>query len=178
MAYLKGMARRKRDEGPFDPAFAPPYTTIHTGLIHGGTALNIVPRDCSFDFEFRAISGDDPARLLAEVRRYAETVLLPEMRAVSAASGIAFEELNAMAGLAMAPDDEIVLLAQALSGANSVGKVSFATEAGLFQEAAIPTVICGPGSIEQAHRPNEFIALDQVRQCEAFLRRLMDRLAR
>jgi acetylornithine deacetylase len=116
--------------------------------------------------------------LFTEVRRYAETVVLPEMHAVSAATGIGFEEMNDTDGLDMAADHELVRLAQSLSGANSVGKVSFATEAGLFQEADIPTVICGPGSIDVAHKPNEYIALDQVRQCERFMRRLMDHLAR
>jgi acetylornithine deacetylase len=177
VAFIKMMARRKRDHGPFDQGFVPPYTTIQTGVISGGTALNIVPRDCSFDFEFRNIPADDRDMLFTEVRRYAETVVLPEMHAVSAATGIGFEEMNDTDGLDMAADHELVRLAQSLSGANSVGKVSFATEAGLFQEADIPTVICGPGSIDVAHKPNEYIALDQVRQCERFMRRLMDHLA-
>ncbi len=178
VAYLKAMARRKRDHGPFDPAFSPPYTTVHTGVIHGGTALNIVPRDCAFDFEFRNIPGDDPQHLLDEVKRYAAATLLPEMHAVSDATGIVFEEMNAVDGLDMAPDHPLVLLTQSLTGANDTGKVSFCAEAGLYQEAEIPTVICGPGSIEVAHRPNEYIAIGQVRHCESFMRRLMDRLAR
>jgi acetylornithine deacetylase len=178
VAFLKGMARRKRDQGPFDPGFSPPYTTVHTGVIQGGTALNIVPRDCSFDFEFRNIPDDDPAALLAEVKHYAQTALLPEMHAVSAATGIGFEEMTAVDGLDMPADHALVQLTQSLTGANAVGKVSFCAEAGLFQEAEIPTVICGPGSIDVAHKPNEYVAIDQVRQCERFLRGLMDHLAR
>jgi acetylornithine deacetylase len=178
VAHLKSMARRKRDQGPFDAGFSPPYTTVHTGTIDGGTALNIVPRDCRFDFEFRNIPADDPAPLFAEVRRFAETRVLPEMRQVSAATGITFEEMNAVDAFDMPEDHELVQMAQALSGANSVGKASYCAEAGLFQEASIPTVICGPGSIEVAHKPNEYVAIDQVRQCETFLRRLTDRLAR
>jgi acetylornithine deacetylase len=178
VAYLKRMARRKRDEGPFDPGFAPPYTTVHTGVVQGGTALNIVPSRCSFDFEFRNIPADDFDALLAEARHHAETVLEPEMHRVSAATGFAFEVMNAVDGLDMAPDHELVQLAQALTGANSVGKVSFAAEAGLFQEAEIPTVICGPGSIDVAHQANEFVPIEQIRRCEAFMRRLMDHLAR
>ena len=176
IAHLKNMARRKRDHGPFDPAFTPPYTTIHTGTVIGGTALNIVPRECRFDFEFRSLPTEDSEALLDELKRFAAT-LLPEMRAVSAATGIDFKETNGIPALSAAPDDEVVLLAQALSGANALGKVSFGTEGGLFQEAGIPTVICGPGSIEQAHKPDEFIALDQVRQCETFMRRLMERVS-
>jgi acetylornithine deacetylase len=178
IAFLKAMARRKRDAGPFDPAFSPPYTTVHTGIIRGGTALNIVPRECSFDFEFRNIPADDPTLLLAEVKRYADTMLLPEMHRVNRATGIAFDELNAVDGLDIAADHPLVQLAQSLTGANSVGKVSFCAEAGLYQEAEIPTVICGPGSIDVAHKANEYVALDQVRQCERFMHRLMDHLVR
>ena len=176
VTYLRGMARRKRNEGPFDHDFAPPYTTIQTGVIKGGTVLNIVPRDCSIEFEFRNIPGDDLEALAAEVRRFAETTLLPEMRRVSAATGIVFEEINTTQGLVTGPDEEIVHLAQRLSGANALGKVSYGTEAGLFQAEDIPTVICGPGSMEQGHKPNEFVSLEQVRACEAFMRRLMDHL--
>ncbi|HEV2547743.1 MAG TPA: acetylornithine deacetylase [Stellaceae bacterium] len=177
VTYLRAMARRKREQGPFDPDFAPPYTTIHTGVLKGGTALNIVPRDCELEFEFRNIPGDDLEVLAAEVRRYAETTLLPEMRRVNAATGIVFEEINTTRGLVTSPDEEIVHLAQRLSGANALGKVSYGTEAGLFQAEDIPTVICGPGSMEQGHKPNEFVSLEQVRACEAFMRRLMDHLA-
>ncbi len=176
VAYLKKMARRKRDEGPFDPGFTPPYTTIHTGTIRGGTAMNIVPRECSFDFEIRAIAEDDPERLFAELRDYAMAALLPEMRAVSEHAEIAFHALNAAPGLSTSPDADIVKLVQTLTGSNSTGKVAFAAEAGLFQEADIASVICGPGSIEQAHKPDEFIALGQVEGCEDFMRRLLTHL--
>jgi len=176
IAYLKGMARRRRDHGPFDLQFSPPYTTIHTGTVRGGTALNIVPKDCEFVFEFRTLPGDPPEPLLEEVQRFAAG-LLPEMQKVSPDAGISFEILTSTVGLSEAPDSEVAELARALSGANTVGKVSFGTEAGLFQEAGIPTIVCGPGSIDEAHRPNEFIAIDQVRQCEAFLRRLIERVA-
>ena len=175
IAYLKSMARKRRDRGPFDRQFSPPYTTIHTGTVHGGTALNIVPKDCEFVFEFRTLPGDPAEPLLDEVQRFAAG-LVPEMQAVSPETGISFEMLTSTAGLSEEPDSEVAELARALSGANSVGKVSFGTEAGLFQEAGIPTIVCGPGSIDQAHRPDEFIAIDQVRQCEAFLRRLIDRV--
>jgi acetylornithine deacetylase len=177
VAHLKGMARKKRASGPFDPAYDPPYTTIHTGIIAGGTAVNIVPRECRFDFEMRYLPEDDPSAIADELKRYAAS-LLPEMQAVSEEAGIAFEETNGVPALSAKEGDEVVQLALALSGANGTGKVSFATEGGLFQQAGIPTVICGPGSIEQAHKPDEFIALDQVRQCEVFLDRLIERVKR
>ncbi len=175
IAFLKNMARRKRAEGPFDSAFDPPYTTIHTGIVTGGTAVNIVPKECRFDFEMRHLPEDDPDAITEELKHYAAT-LLPEMQAVAAEAGFAFEETNVVAPLSAKDSDEVVQLAMELSGANSTGKVSFATEGGLYQEAGIPTVICGPGSIEQAHKPNEFIAIDQIRQCEIFIDRLIERV--
>ncbi|MDE2165326.1 MAG: acetylornithine deacetylase [Alphaproteobacteria bacterium] len=177
VAHLKAMARQRRKEGPFDRDFIPPYSTIHVGTIQGGIALNIVPRDCRFEFEIRDLPGDDAEAMRVELERFART-LLPEMQAVSREAGIVFEELNVTPPLSTAPDAEIAQLAGALSGANAAGKVSYTTEGGLYQQGGIPTVICGPGSIEQAHRPDEFIALDQVKQCEAFMRRLLERCAR
>jgi acetylornithine deacetylase len=172
VAHLKSMARRKRAEGPFEPDYAPPYTTIHTGLIRGGTALNIVPKECSFDFEFRLLPQDDPEASLRELRAFAEARLLPEMQAVRPETGIRFEEISSFPGLDTAVDAEVTRLVAGLTGMNGTGKVSFGSEAGLFQAAGIPTVVCGPGSIEEAHKPDEFIALAQIAECERFLRRL------
>ncbi len=178
IAHMKVMMRRLRDQGPFDPAFEPPYTTLHTGTIHGGTALNIVPRDCWFEFEIRNLPDQDPQTYLHEIKSYAEQELLPEMQAIDPGVGFFWEEVNYTPGLDMRPEDEATSLVAALSGGNDTGKVSFGTEAGLFQDAGIPTIVCGPGSIEQAHKPNEFIALDQVTQCETFLARLLDKVSR
>ncbi|MGE0714049.1 MAG: acetylornithine deacetylase [Alphaproteobacteria bacterium] len=176
VACLRRIGRRLRDDGPHDPAFDPPYTTVHTGTIAGGTALNIVPKDCAIEFEFRYLPGQDPRALLAEVQDHAERVLLPEMRAVRPDTGFTWSEMSAFPGLGTPEDAPVVELVRGLSGANRTGKVAFGTEAGLFEAAGIPTVVCGPGSIDQAHKPNEFIALDQVAACEAFLGRLVDRL--
>jgi acetylornithine deacetylase len=176
VAFLKRMARTRRREGPFNPLFDPPYTTILTGVIQGGTALNIVPRDCWFDFEFRYIPGDDPFALLEQVERYVKTELEPEMHAVSPDTGFEFDARGGFNGLDITDDAEITTFVKSVSGANSTGKVSFGTEAGLFQHAGIPAVICGPGSIDQAHKPNEFVTLEQVALCETFMRRLIDRV--
>jgi len=173
---LRALQRRIRHDGPFDPAYEPPYTTIHTGTIHGGSALNIVPRSCGFEFEIRNLPHHDPQPLMAEMRGWAQD-LVPEMLAVSPAAGITLDEHNSTAGLDMRPDDEAVRLVCALSGNNDTSKVAFTTEAGLFQQAGIPAVVCGPGSIMQAHKPDEFIALEQVAQCETFLRRLLDHIS-
>ncbi|HML09705.1 MAG TPA: acetylornithine deacetylase [Stellaceae bacterium] len=177
VAKLKEIARRKRDHGPFDPDFQPPYSSVHTGVIQGGTALNIVPRECTFDFEMRQLPGDDVAAVVAELKEFAAKRLLPEMHAVNPETGILIEELTAAPGLSTPIDHEATQLANALSGSNGTVKVAFATEGGLFAEAGIPTVICGPGSIDQAHKPDEFVALEQIARCETFLRRLVDRLS-
>jgi acetylornithine deacetylase len=174
---LNEMARRKAEQGPFEADYDIPHTTVHTGVIEGGTALNIVPKDCSFEFEFRHLPADDPQALLAEIQRYASEVLEPEMRAVQPDTGIAFEFLSAITGLDTPADHEVVQLAKALTGANATSKVAFGTEAGLFAENSIPAVVCGPGSIEQAHKPNEFVTLEQVALCEGFMERLAERLA-
>ncbi len=176
IAYLKGMARRFRDGGPHDALFDVTHTTVHTGVIRGGTALNIVPKECSFDFEFRHLPGDDPERLFEEVRAFAETMLLPEMQRVDPASGFEWEVLSIMPGLDVASDSSPARLALGLTEFRDVGKVSYGTEASLFQQAGMPAIVCGPGSIEQAHKPNEYVSLDQVAQCEDFLRRLMQRM--
>ncbi len=135
-----------------------------------------MPKDCSFDFEYRLLPADDPEAPIRELRAFAEERLLPEMRAVQPQTSIDFEELSAYPGLDTPADAEITQLVASLTGANGTGKVSFGTEAGLFHRIGIPTVICGPGSIEQAHKPDEFIALDQIAQCETFIRRLFARL--
>ena len=175
VTLLTGMARRFRDNGAYDDAYDVPYTTVHTGVIHGGTALNIVPRDCWFDFEFRHLPFDDPDELLAEVKSCAAR-FLPEMRAVAADSFIEFDALSATPGFDTHGESEIADIGKDCNGTHDYGKVSFGTEASLFHNAAIPTIICGPGHIAQAHQPNEWVTLDQLAACEAFMRRLADRV--
>ncbi|HEX6957426.1 MAG TPA: acetylornithine deacetylase [Ferrovibrio sp.] len=176
IAFIKQLARKKRDNGPFDNEFAPAYTSLHTGTVHGGTALNIVPKDCSFLWEIRYLPQDDVDALYAEVEAYARTKLEPELKAIDPACGFTFTQISEFPGLATEDGAGVVELAKALTGANRIRKVSFGTEAGLFSELGIPTVVCGPGSIEQAHKPNEFIALEQIGLCEAFMGRLLERV--
>jgi acetylornithine deacetylase len=176
IAFLKAMARRHRDRGPYDRGFDIAHTTVHTGVIRGGTALNVIPHECAFDFEFRHLPGDDPEALLREFTVYVGKKLEPEMRAVHPAAGFTVEPLSEIPMLDTGPESEVVALAQELAGSGEIAKVSFATEGSQFQRAGIPTVVCGPGSIAQAHKPNEYVTLDQLTRCEAFLRRLADRL--
>jgi acetylornithine deacetylase len=176
VAFLKAMARRKRTEGPFDHGFDVPHSTVHTGVFQGGTALNIVPHEAGFVFEFRHLPGDDPDAMLAEFRQHVEERLLPEMRGVWADSRIEIETLSVLPALDTGPERAVVGLAQELSGIDDFGKVSFGTEASQFQAGGIPTVVCGPGSIAQAHKADEFVAVDQVVACERFLRGLAERI--
>ncbi len=176
IARLIEMGDRFAADGPFDREFDIPFTTIHTGTIHGGTALNIVPKDCSFDFEFRHLPVHDPRDLFGEFEKFVRGELEPKMKSIHADTGFTFEELSTFPGLAGDEDAEVTQAAKAASGGNATGKVAFGTEAGLFEASGIPTVICGPGDIDQAHKPDEFVALAQIAQCEQFLRRLVERL--
>jgi acetylornithine deacetylase len=172
IAHLRALQRRIREGGPFDHGFDPPYSTIHTGVVKGGTALNIVPKDCAFEFELRNLPTHDPEAMMAEIRAFALT-LIPEMLAVDPAAGIMLDEHNTTCGLLTADDAEVTLLARQLSGDNGAGKVAYTTEAGLFAAAGIPAVVCGPGHIAQAHKPDEFLEVEQLSACEAFLERLL-----
>lgn len=171
---LQALARRKAEQGPFDHSYDIPHTTVHTGVIQGGTQLNIVPGACSFEFEFRNLPADNPQDLYAEIKAYVEDKVEPGMQAVQPDTGFSWEPMSHFPGLDTAEDADVVALAKALSGSNSLGKVAFGTEAGRFQEAGMPAVVCGPGSIEQAHKPDEYVALEQVRLCERFMERLVE----
>lgn len=160
-----------------DRRFDPPFTTLQTGIIRGGRALNIVPQDCQFDFEVRTLPGFDPQQVVDELQDYAQQQLLPGMRAVHADTAIDLQPLSAYPGLATAPDSEAAELLALLSGSREFGTVAFGTEGGLFHEAGIPTVVCGPGSMDQGHKPDEFISLEQLAACDALLLRLVDWLA-
>ncbi|MET0441206.1 MAG: acetylornithine deacetylase [Casimicrobiaceae bacterium] len=175
VAYIAERARDFRDGDGQDEAYDIPYTTTHVGVIRGGTALNIVSRDCTFEFEIRHLPFDDPNAFFADVKRYAAT-FLPAMHAVDAATYIEFDHLSTLPGFDTHDGSAITALGKHCNGTHEVGKVSFGSEASLFHNANIPTVLCGPGHIAQAHQPNEWVSLDQLARCEAFMRRLADRL--
>ena len=169
------MARRIEAEGPYDELYEITHSTVHTGVISGGVQLNIVPKACRFEFEFRYLSLDDPEALEREIRDYATQTLEPKMHAVSPETGIDIECFNDMPGLEIDADEDVVTFVKALAGRNDHAKVAFGTEAGLFHTRAnIPTVVCGPGDIAQAHKPNEFITFEQIAKGEDFMARLMD----
>ncbi len=155
--------------------FVPPYTTLHVGTIQGGTAHNITARDCHFGFDFRIVPGEDigewQARFQAKL-----TELEAEMKQVRPEAGITAEQYFHVPGLVPEVAGRAEALARQLTGENARHVVSYGTEAGQFQERGYSAVICGPGDIAQAHQPNEYITVDQFRQGEAFIARLVDNL--
>lgn len=173
IAKIREIADRLARDGARDALYDVPFTTAHTGWVHGGTALNIVPDECSFAYEFRSIAADDPDALATEVEAYATTVLEPEMKKVAPEAGFTFELISSFPGLDTAPGTDLITLAKSLSGQTDHGKVAFGTEAGRFSHAGIPSVVIGPGFIDQAHKADEFIAVSELAACGAFIDRLI-----
>jgi acetylornithine deacetylase len=168
---LVGMSERWRDGDERYEGFDVPYTTSSVGVIEGGVADNIVPEDCRFHYEFRNLPGTDALAMQAELTAYAAS-LEPAMRAVDDAAGIRFETICAMPAFLARDDDPAVALARRLAESKVTTLVAFGTEAGLFQRAGVPTVVCGPGHIAQAHQADEFVSLEQLAAAERFLQAL------
>lgn len=176
VAYIKGVARRMATEGPFNRHFDPPFTTLQVGMMQGGTAINIVPNHCTFSFEIRNIPEVDPEELVEEIRQHAFKVIEPRMKDIDPTCGFDIKSAAWVPAFDIPKDDPMVSLVMSLSGANTTEKVSFATEAGIFQSKKIPTVVCGPGFIAQAHKPNEFVSAEQLIRCGHFLDRMIESL--
>jgi acetylornithine deacetylase len=160
----------QRSEPRYD-GFDVPFSTASVGQFHGGIADNVVPRDAEFRYEFRDLPTADAAAMQAEVMEHAR-VLEPAMKAVAPAAGIRFETICEVPSFLGSAGDPVTRLAQRLSGERGTTLVAFGTEAGIFKQSGIPTVVCGPGSIEQAHQADEFVSLEQLARCEDFLRGL------
>ena len=179
VAKLKTMARRLAAEGPFDPAFDVPFTTVHTGVIAGGTALNIIPRNCEVSWEIRHHHLDSPVLLFNEAKAFADS-LVPAMQAVAPDTGITHKLNSVLPGFATGADSDIAQMCfrcAEVDGAGAAVKVSFGTEAALFHQVGVQTIVCGPGHIAQAHQPNEWVTLEQLAWCERFMRRLADEIS-
>jgi acetylornithine deacetylase len=173
VVFVRQVADRLAQSEQRDYGFTVPYTTLSTGVIRGGIAANVIPKQCDFVFDLRTLPGASAEAIHREILEYAEA-LRREMRAVDPNSGIEMVWESQTVGLAASEADAIVQWAMRLSGNPSVGKVSYGTEAGLFQRMGVPSVICGPGDIAQAHRPNEYVELSQLAQCEAFMDRIVE----
>jgi acetylornithine deacetylase len=173
VVFIRQIAERLAQSETRDYGFTVPYSTLSTGTIHGGIAANVIPKECVFQFDMRTLPQTSPEALYQEIRAHAQS-LSGEMHTVDQESGIDLEWVSQTVGLAAAETDAIVQWAKKLSRNTEVGKVSYGTEAGLFQKMGVPAVICGPGDIAQAHRPNEFVALEQLAQCERFMDRILE----
>lgn len=177
VAELYRLQATLEEEGDPSGLFQPPYSTVHVGTIEGGDARNILARECQFGWEFRGLPGADPKRALKHLQAYVDRVALPRLRRHAPGASIETHGEIEVPGLAADPGSEAEVLAKRLTGANAVETVSFATEAGQFQKAGIPTIVCGPGSIAQAHQPDEYIEMAQIDAGLAFLRKLGEALA-
>ena len=168
---VRDMAERFEREEPRYEGFDVPFSTASVGQFHGGIADNVVPRDAEFRYEFRDLPTADARAMQAEVTAYARS-LEPAMKRVAPQTGFSFDTICEIPSFLGSEADAVTRLAQRLSGEARTTLVAFGTEAGLFKNAGIPTVVCGPGSIEQAHQPDEYVSLEQLARCEAFMRDL------
>lgn len=175
VAKLDEMAREKAANPYPGSAFDPPYSTIHVGMINGGTAHNIISRECEFGVDIRFVPDEFPEDTVDALRAWCEREILPAMHSVDPGTGVEIEIDTRVPGLAHRPDSDAESLVRGLTGDNDTHYVSYCTEGGQFQEAGMAVVICGPGSIDQAHKPNEFIERGQVDACEDFMRKLIAR---
>ena len=172
ICHIRDLAEAWRAEGPFDEFYDVPYTTITTNQITGGIAINTIPEACEFSYEFRNLPGMSPADIQARIQDYVQNELLPRMQREFPEARIDIDRAATAPALDASEQAAITQLVRALTEDKSVRKVAYGTEAGLFQGVGIPSVLCGPGSIEQAHKVNEYVEPEQLARCEQFLRQL------
>lgn len=174
VAELRTIQTVYEQSGSKDLAYSVPFTTFHVGTLNGGTALNIVPDHTELTFEYRHLAADSGKKILAEIEQMARSVAAP-YRARYPEARIEIEQYNAYPGLDVSPNEGVTALAQKFAQTNETTKVAFGTEAGFFSELGIPTVVCGPGSMEgQGHKPDEYLSLSQLATCDAMMDRILD----
>jgi acetylornithine deacetylase len=172
VSELNRMADELMERGDPSGRFDPPYTTVHVGSIHGGTARNIMAKVCTFHWEFRGLPSLDPSEIPDRFEEFATEVVLKRLNRFGDYGRIETALEVAVPGLAPDPGSAAETLAMKLAGRNKTETVPFGTEGGHYQAAGIPTVVCGPGSINQAHQPDEYITLEQLEAGARFMRRL------
>ncbi len=177
IAWVAAEARRLAVEGPFEEGFDPPHSTIHVGTMSGGSILNIIPEDAEFVMEWRCIPGHDPHTEVARLKAHVAATIEPAMHAVDPETGFSYEIVGDIPGMGLSADHGLAALIKQVTGSNSTGKVSYGTEGGIYEAADMPCIVCGPGSITQAHKPDEWIAQSQLDACDAFIRRLAESLS-
>jgi acetylornithine deacetylase len=177
VSWLENMATQKQANGPFEDGYDVPFSTVHTGTIQGGNALNIVPNHCSFLFEIRNIAAEDPKEILAQFQDYCSE-LTSEMQQKHAGCCINIEITTEYPGLNTSENALAVTFVRQLAQSENLANINFGTEGGLFsKQLNIPTVVCGPGSMDQGHKPDEFIQEAQLSKCDEFLNRLIHELS-
>lgn len=177
IAVLRKEQDRLAREGARDGDYDVPYTTVHVGKIDAGVALNIVPNLCQVDFEIRNVTDDDPQAILAGIRAEAARIAA-DASSLAQEAAIEIEVINSYPGLETPASSQAVAFVKSLTGANRTTKVAFGTEGGLFnRDLGTPTVVCGPGSMAQGHKPDEFVSVEQMRRCDEMLERLLERLS-
>ena len=175
ITFIRNMNTRVQ-QNLTDPSYTVPHTTFHVGNINGGTALNIVPRQCEFEFEIRNLPQQDLDSLIHEIKHYANDVLLADMQSRYEHSEIRFDETSCYPGLHTDPASAVIACTRAINPIDEVGdNVSFGTEAGLFDSIGINSLVCGPGSIDQAHKPDEFVSREQMQYCDRMIENLVHR---
>ena len=175
IAFIQDLSWREHGSGLRDERYPVPFTTISTNTIEGGNGRNIVPASCEFYFDYRYLPGVPPGKLIDLIQTHAREHLEPQMKRVAPLAGFEFECTGDIPALSAAETQDVTRITQALSRGRPLGAVAFGTEAGFFQRAGIPAVLCGPGDIEQAHRPDEYVELSQLHSCEQFVAGLVER---
>ncbi len=165
VSRLLALGEELKSQADTDSVFAPPHSTLQVGRIEGGTARNVVAGSCEIDWEIRPVKRGDEEHVKDQLGFYCEEVLLPEMRIISPAAAIDLEVVAEVPGLTPIPDNTARKLLFELTGEETSDVVAFGTEAGLFQSLGMHVAVCGPGSIDQAHKPDEFVSLDQLSAC-------------
>lgn len=176
ISWIRGLANQFKQLGPHDEHYDVSFSTMTTNKIQGGIALNIIPDSCEFLFELRSLPEINPQQVVEQIKKYINENLLVQMQKEYPNASITLEPIGSVPGLASSERATITQLVRTITNEKEKRKVSYATEAGIFQQAGIPTVVCGPGNIAQAHRENEFVLLEQMGLCEKFLRTLVQRL--
>lgn len=177
MSFIVDMMAENKARSAPDCPFSPPYSTLTCGVVHGGTAGNIIARECEFMWDIRHIPEDDPLSFVDRFNDYCEKEMLPSMQAIAPEASIVTDIVASVPALKSETGGEAEMLCKAITGQNETSAVSYAAEAGQFQGGGFSTVICGPGSIGVAHQPNEYIEITQVNAAEQFILKLIDRLA-
>lgn len=167
ICWLRNFAEQLKEKGFKDDLYDVPYTTLTSTMVSGGIAMNTIPPSIEFLFEFRNLPHDSPAQISQAIKDYVSEYLIPEMQKESVDASVEIEPINCIPAFQTSEDAELI---EIIGKRDNIKKVSYATEAGLFQKAGIPTIVCGPGHIRDAHKANEFVSLEQLDECEKLLR--------